>query len=136
LGIVPEKIYHSGIKFSEDIELVITKDMRERKKTMELKADAFIAMPGGFGTLEEISEIIVGKQLGYHFKPIVFLNVDNYYGKLFEFTDNFYKEKFAKGNPDELFFRANNVDEALDYIKNYQIVEDGDKWLEKFTFLR
>ena len=60
--------------------------MRERKMTMEHNADAFVALPGGFGTLEEVSEIIVAKQLGYHFKPIVFLNVDGFYDKLFEFN--------------------------------------------------
>ena len=136
LGVVPEKIKNSGIEFSEEIELIVTKDMRERKSTMEKHADAFIAMPGGYGTLEEVSEIIVAKQLGYHFKPIVFLNIDNYYSKLFEFFDNFYKEKFAKGNSNELYYRAKSVDEALEYIKNYKNDEDPDKWLEKFTFLR
>ena len=136
LGVVPEKIYNSGIKFPENIKLIITKDMRERKKTMEQNADAFIALPGGFGTLEEISEIIVSKQLGYHFKPIVFLNIDNYYGKLFEFFENFYKKKFAHGNCAEIFYKAKNVDDALNYIQNYKVVEDNDKWLEKFTFLR
>lgn len=136
LGVVPEKIYNSNIEFKKEIELIITKDMRERKKTMELKADAFIAMPGGFGTLEEISEIIVAKQLGYHFKPIVFLNVYGYYEKLFEFFENFYKEKFAHTNCSELFYKANNVDEALNYIKNYVPIEDKNKWMEKFSFVR
>ncbi len=136
LGVVPEKIYNSKIKFNKKIELIITKDMRERKMTMELNADAFIAMPGGFGTLEEISEIIVAKQLGYHYKPIVFLNINNFYEKLFEFFENFYKEKFAHGNCCELFYKAKDVDDALNYIKNYTIIEDKDKWLEKFSFIK
>ena len=136
LGVVPEKIFNSKIEFSKEIELIITKDMRERKKTMELKADAFIAMPGGFGTLEEISEIIVAKQLGYHFKPIVFLNAYGYYEKLFEFFDNFYAEKFAHKNCADLYFKADTVDEALKYIVNYVAIEDENKWLEKFTFIR
>ena len=136
LGVVPEKIYNSKIELNKDIELIITKDMRERKQTMELNADAFIAMPGGFGTLEEVSEIIVAKQLGYHFKPIVFLNVDGFYEKLFEFFDNFYKEKFAHKNCSDLFYKANTVDEALEYIQNYKAVEDSNKWLEKFSFIK
>ncbi len=136
LGVVPEKIYNTDIDFPKEIELVVTKDMRERKKTMELKSDAFIAMPGGFGTLEEISEIIVSKQLGYHFKPIVFLNVNGYYDKLFELFDNFYKENFAHGNCNEIFYKANSVDDALKYIINYKPVEDKDKWLEKFSFTK
>lgn len=136
LGVVPEKIYNTDIDFPEEIELVITDDMRERKKTMELKADAFIAMPGGFGTLEELSEIIVSKQLGYHFKPIVILNIDGYYDKLFELFNHFYEENFAHGNCKEIFYRANSVDDALNYIVNYKSVEDKDKWLEKFSFTK
>ena len=136
LGIVPEKLYNvPQINFHEDIELIITKDMRERKQKMEENADAFIAMPGGFGTLEEISEIIVGKQLGYHYKPIVFLNVDGYFNKLFEFFDNFYKEKFAAGTPGIIYYKADSVDDAINYIKNYKINLDKDKWLEKFNFV-
>ncbi|MCR4880938.1 MAG: TIGR00730 family Rossman fold protein [bacterium] len=136
LGVVPQKIFNTDIDFPKEIELVITDDMRERKKTMELRADAFIAMPGGFGTLEEVSEIIVSKQLGYHFKPIVILNVDGYYDKLFELFDNFYNEKFAHGNCKEIFYKANCVDDALNYIMNYKPVEDKDKWLEKFSFTK
>ncbi len=136
LGIVPEKLYTSGIDFPENIELIVTKDMRERKKTMEDNSDAFIAMPGGFGTLEEVSEIIVGKQLGYHFKPIIFLNVDGYYNNLFEFFDNFYTKKFAMGDMHEIFHKSNSVSDAIEYIKTYKNAEDKNKWLEKFTFLR
>ena len=124
LGVVPEKIFNSKIEFSKEIELIITKDMRERKMTMEHNADAFVALPGGFGTLEEVSEIIVAKQLGYHFKPIVFLNVDGFYDKLFEFFEVFYDEKFAHGNCSELFYKAKDVDDALNYIKNYKIIDN------------
>lgn len=136
LGVVPEKLYNSGIEFPDEIELIITKDMRERKSKMELNADAFIALPGGFGTLEEVSEIIVGKQLGYHYKPIVFLNIEGFYDKLFEFFDNFCAENFANETSKQLFYKANSVDEALNYIINYQVIEDKDKWLEKFNFVR
>ena len=135
LGVVPKKIHEARIDFPKDIELIITKDMRERKQTMENHADAFITLPGGFGTLEEISEMIVAKQLGYHFKPLVFLNINHFYDKLFEFYDYFYEEKFARGNADELFFRANTPKEALEYIKNYKVTEDKDKWTEKFVHL-
>ena len=136
LGIVPEKLYNvPQINFHKDIELIITKDMRERKQKMEENANAFIALPGGYGTLEEISEIIVGKQLGYHYKPIVFLNVDGYFNKLFEFFDTFYTEEFAAGTPDIINHKAESVDDAINYIKNYKITTDKDKWLEKFNFV-
>jgi len=136
LGIVPEKLYKAGIEYPKEIELIVTSDMRERKKKMELTSDAFIAMPGGFGTLEEISEIIVGKQLGYHFKPIIFLNAYGYYDKLFDFFENFYAEKFAHESSRDIYFKANTVDEAVQYIMNYKVIEDKDKWLEKFNFVR
>lgn len=132
-GVIPQKINDAGIAFPHEIELIITNTMRERKKIMEEKADAFIALPGGFGTLEEISEMIVGKQLAFHKKPLVFLNVDNFYTKLFEFFDEFYKYKFAKGDCETLYHRANTVDEAISYIKNYTPC-DNEYWKDKFVF--
>ena len=67
--------------------------MRERKATMEEISDMFVALPGSFGTLEEISEIIVAKQLSFHKKAVVFLNTDNFY------VENLIKVKITGSNP-------------------------------------
>lgn len=65
-------------------ELIVTSDMRERKAQMDARSDAFIALPGGLGTIEEIMEIITLRQLRYHNKPIVLLNVNGYFNSLIE----------------------------------------------------
>ena len=66
-------------------ELIVTRDMHERKQIMFERSDAFIAMPGGIGTLEELYEVWTWRQLGYHDQPIGLLNVDGYYDDLLRF---------------------------------------------------
>ena len=73
--------------------------MRERKYLMRKRSGAFIALPGGFGTLEEILEVITLKQLSYHNKAVVFINTNGYYNSLFEQLDLAYRESFAKELP-------------------------------------
>jgi len=99
-------------------ELVIADNMRHRKALMEQRGDAFIAMPGGLGTLEELFEIIVGRQLGYHKKPIVVLNINGFFDPLMAMIDNGVRENFIKPRAREQFFVAANVEEAIAYLKN------------------
>jgi len=120
IGVIPHRIEKMGLSHPNASKVIVTKDMRDRKAKMEELADMFIALPGSFGTLEEISEIIVGKQLSYHNKAIVFLNVDNFYQPLFEMFEKYYKLGFAKEANRELYFIANNTDEAINYLNKYQ----------------
>lgn len=123
IGVIPERIQNMGLSHPQLSELIITKDMRERKAKMEELSDMFIALPGSFGTLEEISEIIVAKQLSYHNKAVVFLNFENFYGPLFEMYEKYYKYGFAKEANRELYFIADNTDEAVNYLNNYRAKE-------------
>jgi len=128
-GIIPEKLYKRGI-YSETLdEIIITKDMKERKEIMRNKSDAFIILPGGFGTLEEAIETITLKQLKYHTKPIVFLNTNNFYSNLFLQFNNFYKHKFTNPKFKDLYFIAETPKQAIEYIINYKYIEVIDKWL-------
>jgi hypothetical protein len=122
-GVIPERIMEFGLDHPELAKMVVTKDMRERKATMEKLSDAFISAPGGFGTFEEVFEIIVAKQLGYHNKPIIFLNFDNYYSYMLKMFDKVYENKFAKEEMKVLYYVANTVDDIFEYLKNYQPVE-------------
>lgn len=128
IGIIPEKLNKKGIVYEYCDELIVTPDMRTRKKLLDERSDAFIALPGGFGTLEEIFEVITSKQLGYHSKPIVFMNYDGYYDLLFEMLKKSFDEKFAKPIYARLYKIASDVDEALDYIQNYEPEYLGEKW--------
>ncbi len=118
-GVIPERIASFGLENHKLAKVIITKDMRERKATMEKYADVFVAAPGGFGTFEEIFEIIVAKQLGYHDKPIIFLNFDGYYNNLFSMFKTVYEYKFAKEETKSLYYIAESIDAMFEYIKNY-----------------
>lgn len=128
VGVIPERIASFGLKHPALAKVVVTKDMRERKATMEKFADVFIAAPGGFGTFEEVFEILVAKQLGYHDKPIIFLNFENYYENMLKMFDTLYENKFAKEEMKSLYYVANTVDDVFEYIKNYKPMEFVYKW--------
>ena len=119
LGVIPECIVSLGLKNLEHAETIITKDMRERKAVMEKHSDVFVAVPGGFGTFEEIFEIIVAKQLNCHNKPIIFLNFDGYFNNLFKMFDTIYTNNFAKKEMKELYYITNNIEDLFSYIKTY-----------------
>ena len=119
IGVMPEKLYNMGVYTDQCVELTITKGMRERKAMMDELSDAVIALPGGFGTLEELAEMIVQKQLGYNKKAIVLLNTNGFYDKLVEFFDIIIEQKFAHKISRDLYYVAQTPTEVIDYLKNY-----------------
>ncbi len=119
-GVMPEKLYNLCVATDECVELTVTPCMRTRKAKMDEISDAVIALPGGFGTLEELSEMIVQKQLGYNSKPIVILNTNGFYDKLIEFFDVIIKENFGRGDVRKIYFVAENAREAIEYLKTYK----------------
>ena len=98
---------------------------------MEQRGDAFITLPGGLGTFEEIFEIIVGKQLGLHRKPIALLNVDNYFAPLLAMIEHGIEHRFIKPAARELYFVADTVDAAIEHIRTYEPPVLADKWFER-----
>jgi len=119
LAIMPSLFQAADLPHNEQIELLITEGMRARKTMMEERADAFIALPGGFGTLEEVLEVITNKQLRLHVKPIVLLNVDDYYAPLMEQIDTGIAKHFIRPQFRNLFHVAATPVEALDYVASY-----------------
>lgn len=120
-GIIPEKLYEFVNRDGGCCDkLIITKDIRERKTKLDEQSDAIIVLAGGFGTLDEIAEMIDLKVLGYHTKPIVFLNTNRYYDKLFEFFKNIAEENFARQETLNLFYLAQTPKEAFDYLLKYK----------------
>lgn len=128
IGVIPELINNYGISADFLDELIVTSDMSERKKVLREKSDAFIALPGGFGTLEEVLEVITLKQLGYHNLPIVFVNTDGFYDFLNDQFELSYREGFAKEDYRDCYVFVNNYDSAMEYIKNYKKEELKTKW--------
>lgn len=129
IGVIPEKLHQHKICYDGCDELIITQNMRDRKQTMDELSDAFITLPGGFGTLEEISEMITGKQLSFHQKPIVILDVNGFYAPLTQFFDNMIKEKFANENCKELYYITSSPEDAIKYIKEYVPQDAPSKWI-------
>ncbi len=130
IGIIPEKLRDFNLASDHAHEIIVSGDMMERKFKMRELSDAFIALAGGFGTLEEILEVITLKQLGYHNKAVVFINTNGFYDDLFRQFERSYDEKFAKESYRKLYFIANNAAEAMNYIQNYKPEEVVNKWFE------
>ena len=96
IGIIPKGLFKKEVAHTGVTELREVDSMHERKSLMADLSDGFIALPGGFGTIEEIFEIITWSQLGMHRKPCGLLNVCHYYDKLFDFLDHSVTEQFIK----------------------------------------
>lgn len=129
IGVIPRALNQVGVVYETCDELIVTKDMRKRKSVMDAKSDAFIALPGGFGTFEELLEIITLKQLKYHNKPIVILNGNGYYDFMLKQFDQIIDQHFAKPESYSLYHVTSEVTDALDYISNYTPLVFKDKWL-------
>ena len=130
IGIIPEKMKTRSLVSDHSHEVIITDNMHQRKTEMRELSDAFIALPGGFGTLEEILEVITLKQLSYHSKAIVFINTNNFFEHLFLQFEKSFTESFAKQSYKDLYFIAKNSEEAMDYIQSYSPKEIDSKWFE------
>ena len=129
-GITPRLMVDKGLSDQNADELLVTNDMRDRKALLEQRGDAFVALPGGLGTYEEVFEILVGRQLGYHNKPIVLLNLGDYYRPLLEMVEHGIDQKFIKPAARELFFVAGNIEEGIEYLKRDVKRISVDKWFE------
>lgn len=120
IGVMPERLHNMGVYTDDCVELFVTPCMRSRKAKMDELSDGVVALAGGFGTLEELSEMIVQKQLGYNNKPIVLLNTNGFYDKLIEFFEEIIKQNFASNKAKHLYYVAQTAEEAIEYIKNYK----------------
>lgn len=128
VGVIPEYLRLKEVCYEASDELIITETMRERKAIMEARADAFLALPGGFGTLEEIMEILTLKQLQRHAKPIIFLNTCGFYDPLLAQFQKLYDEHFTKPEFAAFYHVAQTPAEVLQYLETYQPARVPKKW--------
>ncbi len=117
VGVIPEALRDRELAYPGADEMIVTADLRERKSLMDEKANAFIALPGGFGTLDEVVETITLKQLKFHDRPVVFVNIARYYDRLFAWIDHVFEERFAPGDPRDLYSVARSAAEAVRIIE-------------------
>lgn len=130
IGVIPEKLNRPGIPYPACDELRVTDTMHSRKAAMESLSDAFIGLPGGFGTIEEVMEVVTLKQLGYLDAPIVLLNTDGFFSALLDQFERCMAEAFTDRGFACLYFAADSPEAALDYILNYTPAVLPDKILD------
>ena len=118
-GVIPEVLRAKRITYEEADRLIVTRTMHDRKATMARYGDAFIALPGGFGTLEELTEILTQRQLQIHDKPLVLLNVREFYKPLIALFEHFYRERFAR-RWDGLFHVAEDAEGVFEHLDPYR----------------
>lgn len=119
-GVIPRCIVERGVAARNLTELIVAEDMKERKQLMRDFADAFVALPGGWGTLEEITEVITLKQLGMHQKPVVFVNTEGFYAAFLEFMKHATHEGFISAAYEGVYKVVDTAEEALNYITQYR----------------
>lgn len=117
IGVTPQLFVDKGSADNDCHELIVTPDMRSRKARMEELADGFIALPGGYGTLEELSEILVGRLLKCHSKPLVILDIANFYDPLIALFDRMIAGGFAKEKSRSCYHLARSVDQAMAHLR-------------------
>lgn len=121
VGIIPHALVDAEFAFREADELIITDNMRTRKAEMDIRSDAFVTLPGGFGTLEEFFEILTGRLLKYHDNPIVIVNIGGFYDPLIELMDHMYTHRFARPRSRELYRVVDSIEQVYPAIEAQRV---------------
>jgi len=126
-GIVPQALHGKAIAHTELTELHIVDSMHERKSLMAALSDGFVALPGGYGTLEEIVEAVTWGQLGFHGKPCGILNIAGFFDHLLAFLDHSQAEGFLRAQHRSMLLVASTPLKLLDQFSNY-VPPSVEKW--------
>ncbi|ALM48830.1 LOG family protein YvdD [Flavobacterium psychrophilum] len=132
IGVLPHFLQQKEIAHAGLSQLILVESMHERKTKMNDLCDGVIALPGGFGTLEEFFEMLTWAQLGLHRKPIAILNVNGFYDALVAFIQNMVDNGFLKEINRDMLIVSSDIDELLLLMENYKAPEVG-KWITKQT---
>lgn len=127
VGVIPGFMKEKELAYAEADEMVEVLTMRERKMLMETKADAFLALPGGWGTLEELMEILTLRQLDVLRKPVVILNQDGFYDELLAFFRRMIEERFNRSTNLDLFHVAATPAQVFTCLEHAAVPADS-KW--------
>lgn len=114
IGVIPEMFVEKGIVYKEADELIVTADLRDRKRKMEQRSDGFVVLPGGFGTFDELFDILSLRHLRAHTKPVVLLNSKQYFDPLLDLFEHIFEHRFARDEHRAACQVATDAAEALD----------------------
>ena len=113
VGVIPEHLMPLEVADTEADELIVVDTMRERKRVMDERSDAFLALPGGLGTLEELFEVWTASSLGMHPKPVAVLDPDGYFRPLWSYLDDLCARGFVRSAAMDVLHRTTTIDEAF-----------------------
>jgi uncharacterized protein (TIGR00730 family) len=130
IGVIPRFLVHKEVAHQHLKDLRIVESMHERKALMADLSDGFIALPGGYGTLEEFCEIVTWAQLQLHHKPCGLLNVEGFYDQLLQFLDHAVNEQFLKASNRKLIQCSTDPEELLDMILSAPVAAE-EKWVSR-----
>jgi uncharacterized protein (TIGR00730 family) len=130
IGVIPQALADREIAHRGISKLHIVASMHERKALMSDYADAFIALPGGMGTLEEFAEVLTWGQLGLHQKPCGLLNIEGYYDSLIAFFDQAVQAQFVRPEHRSAVIEAQTCEDLLEKLTHYQPVQIH-KWIDR-----
>ncbi len=118
VGIIPDFMAGTEVAYVGAQELIVTKDMRQRKAEIEKRSDVFLVLPGGIGTLDEMFEMLTLRVLEQHQKPLVILNHDGFYDHLMQFFEHLFETKFLRAHSRAHYQLAATADEAITWLEN------------------
>jgi len=130
VGVIPEHLVPLEVADTDADELVVVDTMRERKRAMDERSDAFLALPGGIGTLEELVEMLSWSQLGLHRKPIGLLDTGGFWAPLVDLLDHMTAERFVSVDHRRLLLAADDPDALLDAMAVWDAPPVA-RWLER-----
>jgi len=110
-GVIPRRLVN--VEDADDADVVLVDSIRERKRLMDDRADAFLALPGGLGTLEELLEVWTSASLGMHGKPVVVLDVDGFFEPLWTYLADLRRRGFVRQSAVDVVYRTDSVDSAF-----------------------
>jgi len=132
IGVLPRFLSGKELGHAGLTDLILVDTMHERKLKMHELSDGVIALPGGFGTLEELFEMVTWGQLGLHKKPVGLLNVAGFYDELLAFVQTMVDKGFLKEINQQMLLSADTIEGLLEKMRNYQAPAAG-KWITKET---
>jgi len=130
IGVIPDFLTSKEVVHTDLSELIITDTMHNRKLKMHELSDGIVALPGGFGTLEELFEMLTWAQLGLHKKPIGILNINGFYDDLLHFIENMTAKGLLKSDQKQLLLVADTAEELLEKMRAFQPLP-VPKWMNK-----
>lgn len=125
IGVIPQFMVDEGWSNPEVTEEIITETMRERKYILAKDVDAAIALPGGVGTLEELMEVITGRQLGLFKSPVIIVNINHYYDDLLRMFQHAAEENFMRDTHLELWKVVDNVEDVIETIEKAEVLDEN-----------